>query len=646
MKPLSKSQFKLGLDCLQKLRHYRDGLPSTLEDNSLLRLLAEGGGAVEALQRAVEPPAWVGADGGADVAPASLTRVREALAEVRGGGTRSLYEVTILQGDRMARLDLLRLRPDGVDLVEIKSKSVEEPALEQILHSSGRSVAAKWVPYVQDLAFQAELLRDWLAAHAAELGVAATLPITPKLLLVKKGGRATAADCLANFRTRYVAFRDRFRAEVSYAGPGLRQTDLLVELDATAAVDLLRSDAQAREPSLTGLGLRACMDRLTETLRTQRWPAPRDSLGVGCRKCEYRKEAPGGSGVQRCWGGDIAAVPHHILSLTRLSKRQLSLALESGDPLQAKLTDLNVAECTPRQQAQWRCATRGRDEFGPGLVGDPYAALEAPPGVPVYFLDFETARYPVPYRPGGRVNELIPFQFEGHRLPSREAALYERELLPGFLELGDPAPLRAIVQALRDQFGHQGPIYHWSAYERQVIDALRKDLADSSENQPGDEALIRTCDALKERLRDLCTVAQERVALVRTDGSYSIKRVLPEIWRDGALRAAFARGGAPLDPNHYEADGDPYRALPGLSREFLERIGVEGVAALTGEEAEEADAIKDGGLAMVYYHYVRLFGGHDAPEIRRQFRQYCQLDSAAMVMAYDFLRRAGRGEQK
>ena len=71
MKPLTKSQFKLGLDCLQKLRHYRDGLPSTLEDNSLLRLLAEGGGAVEALQRAVEPPAWVGADGGADVAPAS-----------------------------------------------------------------------------------------------------------------------------------------------------------------------------------------------------------------------------------------------------------------------------------------------------------------------------------------------------------------------------------------------------------------------------------------------------------------------------------------------------------------------------------------------------------------------------------------------
>ena len=60
---ITKSKFKLGLDCIQKLRHYSNGLPSTLTADNLLSLLAEGGGAVEALQRVVEPPHWVGPDG-------------------------------------------------------------------------------------------------------------------------------------------------------------------------------------------------------------------------------------------------------------------------------------------------------------------------------------------------------------------------------------------------------------------------------------------------------------------------------------------------------------------------------------------------------------------------------------------------------
>ena len=57
-----------------------------------------------------------------------------------------------------------------------------------------------------------------------------------------------------------------------------------------------------------------------------------------------------------------------------------------------------------------------------------------------------------------------------------------------------------------------------------------------------------------------------------------------------------------------------------------------------GQEADSG-AIANGGLAMVRYHQVRLFGGHDHPDIQRQFRQYCQLDSAATLMAYDFIRR-------
>lgn len=41
---------------------------------------------------------------------------------------------------------------------------------------------------------------------------------------------------------------------------------------------------------------------------------------------------------------------------------------------------------------------------------------------------------------------------------------------------------------------------------------------------------------------------------------------------------------------------------------------------------------------MLAYHYVRMFGGADDPAIVSQFRQYCRLDSAAMVMVYALMR--------
>jgi hypothetical protein len=59
-KPITKSQFKLGLDCIQKLRHARNGLPQTTQENQMLRLLSEGGAAIEALVRANYPGPSIG----------------------------------------------------------------------------------------------------------------------------------------------------------------------------------------------------------------------------------------------------------------------------------------------------------------------------------------------------------------------------------------------------------------------------------------------------------------------------------------------------------------------------------------------------------------------------------------------------------
>jgi hypothetical protein len=641
MKPLTKSQFKLGLHCIQKLRHYRAGLPSAFAENDLMRLLSEGGAAVEALQRAIEPPDWLGAAGGASVVEASCQQIRLAAAQPKPGGSR-LSEVTLAHGDFLARIDLLRVFPDRIELVEIKSKSwkgsVSSGRLEGIVLKNGREVCAAWVPYLQDLAFQHELLLRWLTQHAAEIGLPSEIPVVPKLILVNAEGVATAADCLGNFRTRYEEFRGGFRARVDYDGAGVHCTELLLEVDASEPVRLMAANVQAKEKKFAGLGVVECMERMATMVRAGHWPDAMESLGRRCKQCEYRVAGPAGSGLRRCWGGGVDAIPYHILKLARLSDAQVLDAIGSGAPRDAKITHLREDQLNPSQKPQWRCANSGAREVHPEFLRDRMTRLKAPDDGPLYFLDFETARYPVPYRAGGRANELIPFQFEGHFLPGRDAALTDRVRLEGFLDLESLDPRRAFVRALSDQFGSHGPIYHWSHFERDVLEKIARSLEADPAPEPGDNGLVWECERLKDRLVDLCEIASLNLTVPETHGSYSIKRFLPVIWTDATLRNAFAPGQAPGDSNHYAHPEDPYQSLPGLPRDFLERLGPEAVASLAGEGGE-SDAITNGGLAMVYYHYVRLFGGHDQPEIHAQFRQYCQLDSAAMVMAYDYMRR-------
>ena len=53
---------------------------------------------------------------------------------------------------------------------------------------------------------------------------------------------------------------------------------------------------------------------------------------------------------------------------------------------------------------------------------------------------------------------------------------------------------------------------------------------------------------------------------------------------------------------------------------------------------DDGASIRNGGMAMLAYHYARMFDGAQHPEIQAQLRRYCRLDSAAMVMVYGLMR--------
>ena len=114
--------------------------------------------------------------------------------------------------------------------------------------------------------------------------------------------------------------------------------------------------------------------------------------------------------------------------------------------------------------------------------------------------------------------------------------------------------------------------------------------------------------------------------------------MVPIAWAEPAIREAFEQGhGAAGDPDCYSGEIDPYDGLPVPPRNLLEELGGESVVRKMIANDDGA-SIRNGGMAMLAYHYARMFDGAQHPEIQAQLRRYCRLDSAAMVMVYGLMR--------
>lgn len=200
---------------------------------------------------------------------------------------------------------------------------------------------------------------------------------------------------------------------------------------------------------------------------------------------------------------------------------------------------------------------------------------------PSYFLDFETSMLAVPIWPGSRPYQHIPFQFSLHVLHA-EGEVLHRE----FLELNGDDPSRPFAEALVDACGVQGAIFVYSArFERTRI----KELADRFPD------LSAGLLAINSRLVDLLDIALARYYHPSQCGSWSIKKLLPAIAPD-------------LD----------YGQLDGIQN------GEMAMAAF--QEAVSPGCLPD-----------------RKREIEFQLRQYCALDTLAMIRIRDFFR--GRQQQ-
>jgi hypothetical protein len=599
---LSKSDFKVARTCATKLYYKKLGYPSARDDDEYLKFLADGGYMIEAIAKLCHPDGIeIGFDHGPEASAQETMRALEAHETV------TLFEATLISQQRLARVDILEKKGNRFRLIEVKAKSFhsEEDGARPFRGTRG-GIEAAWRPYLEDIAFQTLILRSILP----------DAEITPCLCLVDKAKTCGIETIFQKFQLAskpVTGTESRFwRPDVTFTGDveALRRQPLLEVVDVTDEVAELMPE------------VRAAAAEFTATLSSgipQRSVPP---LGVRCKTCEYRVDGDGRNGFKECWG-KLANPEPHLLDLYRVdllgrSGETAARFIEEGRCSLLDVSEGDLRGATGQRQKIQLEWTRKNSEF----IDAKLPAILTKCAYPLHFIDFETSRLAVPYHAGMRPYEQVAFQWSCHTIGEPDGALAHTE----WINTEDSYPNFEFARSLRDILGRGGTIFIWSPFERTALRDIRGQLIKYREQ---DRELADWLDAITADggpLVDLCQLAREHYFHPRMKGKLSLKYVLPAVWEsDHGLhtRPAFAK--------YYRrgADGailNPYDTLPTLP------FG-------NPEEDEATDqVVREGSGAMRAYQEM-LYGlrrNDDATKEQwgRLLLQYCELDTAAMVMAW------------
>ena len=633
---LSKSDFKACCDCRTKLFYRKHSYPTNLDENEYLKFLADGGFMIETVAKAQYP---TGVDLVDERDPSrAFARTQELLLATP---TAVVFEAAARWDKFYARIDILRREGGTLHLIEVKSSSIkaedpEDDAASPFLNPKG-AIISKWREYLLDVAFQARLLRHAFPAFL----------VKPWLCVVNKDHRATAHETMAHFRVVRDEQNPHARPEVIYSGDlqDLRGTGLLAFRDVTAETNLLAGEVATRSADLASL-----LDGRGGVTRVQE---PIADFYKICRTCEYRFQdgrPAQGHGFAECWGKLADASPH-ILNLHRVGQIGSGIFADPVPGLlaqgRASLLDLNVGELgkpgarQERRQVQWSHSAAGGSEHLPLTLSRTLRAHQTSPGWPLHFLDFEACNVALPYHAGLRPYERVAFQWSCHTVDAADRLTHAE-----WLNTDPDFPNFAFAASLRQHLGEHGTVYVWSPYEQSTLHRVLVQIEEWVQRDAR-EALrvsgLPTRAALEElagwidrflgpedakgkrhspRIRDLHELALAHYFHPAMQGRTSIKVVLPAVWRSSATLRAHPWFAAYLQLDAHGHPLDPYQSLPPLP---------------LGDAEGDDDAITDGTGAIRVYQDL-IFRHEADPQFRENRRrlllQYCQLDTAAMVMIW------------
>jgi hypothetical protein len=615
---LSKTDFKVARTCATKLYYRKLGYPSSHHEDEYLQFLADGGYMVEAIAKLLYPDGVeIGFDKGPEAAAAETMRLLQIHEKI------TLFEATLVSGGKLARVDILRKQRIDFELVEVKAKLIDSSQQANPFRRADGKIASEWQPYLEDVAFQYSVLRELVPMAK----------LVPYLCLVDKTKTTTTDSIFSKFQfTESNPSTTRFkRPKVTYTGDPeeLRRSHFLRRLNVMKEVSELLPEVKKSSADFVA----SLQDEVTKI------PVP---LNVRCRGCEYRlppNSVAGDSqgsknGFVECWG-DLANVDPHILDyyqVSRIGPANAPLANSLISRRRVRMSDITEADLVgargiptkinTRQRLQRKYTLENAEFLNPKLVRRFQGRV-----YPLHFIDFETSTVAVPYHAGMHPYEVVAFQWSCHTIREKGGDLQHTE----WINVADSFPNFAFAEALMEQLGNRGSFLTWSLHEETILNLIR---AQMRRYRYSNSRLERWLDFVTKRDRnqsrfivDMCALAKEGYFHPKMKGKLSLKNVLPAVWESNE-----ELHNHPMFLKYYKRTPDgtlinPYDTLPTLPFGNPD----EG-------EGETENVVTEGTGAMRAYQEM-LYGvtrNDDAIKNnwRRLLLQYCDLDTAAMVMVW------------
>lgn len=596
---LTKSDFKVARECPTKLYYKKLRYPSLLNEDPFMEFLADGGYMVEKMAKLLFPDGREMECSGAN--PEDAFNVAKRILEETEDIV--LFEPTILAGRLSARIDILEKRGNVVRLIEVKSTSVDTLADGPNPFRGGRGgIKAEKRSYIEDLTFQVLVLQRAFPGWR----------ISPVLCVVDKARLATRNSTTDKFHLERSG-EGRTASDVVYSGDtdALDSEHVLALVDAASEVDELMPEVEA------------AADQLAASVAAELPIRIAPNLSKGCKDCEYRvPQSEQRNGFRECWG-PLAEVEPHVLDFYRLGNLRPP---RNADPVtfladEGKSGLLDIPESwlsgsyAPRQKIQLE-HTDPPQEYLNTQIREVLRSHE----YPLHFIDFEASRVALPYHEGMHPYQQAAFQWSCHTIAEPGGAIVHSE----WINVEQSFSNFQFARALRDIIGTSGTVYVWSHFEQTAMREIREHLDAMGEDDPELAQWLEDIgDRNNSRVVDMEKLTKDFHFHPRMGGRTSIKVVLPAVWENNSalwehpLFAKYFRRGENGKPI------DPYKTLEAFP---------------DADTGESFGLVQEGTAAIRAYQDLVFGRGSESAEarnaIRLQLLQYCELDTAAMVMIW------------
>lgn len=642
-KYLTKSRFKLALSCPTKLYYNeREEFENVQKEDKFLEALAEGGYQVGELAKCYFP-------GGYDIADKGYELPLKKTDELLLKDSVTIYEAAIRWDNCFVRVDILRKNGNNIELIEVKAKSFSGSA-DEFLNKEGAPSAA-WNEYLQDVAFQ-----KYVAQKAFP-----EWKVTAYLMLADKSKKSSVNGLNQKF------FLKREEGQLKVEKYGDTSLESLgnpilscVSVD-TIATDII-NDAFLKQN-----------EELPYTEKIRIWAnslIKQEKLitptGVHCFGCQFHTTKPEKkSGFNECWK------LHHNYSDEQLSQplikeiwnfRGKSKLLEEGVVFIENVQQEHIGKIEPKKDGTLSTAERqwmqiekinNNDDTNYFNAAGMKSRMEEF-SYPLHFIDFETSMSAIPFYANQRPYEIIAFQFSHHVMYEDGGIEHKNEYIK--LERGE-FPNFEFVRKLKEALtSDNGSIFRFAAHENTILNQIARQLDGVSEcDVPDKLSLIEFIHEITENknenrkgfrsMIDMCQLVKDYYYDPRTNGSNSIKAVLPSVLsrsaylQDKYVQPIYGKNSIIKSQNfdtgwiwiQRDANGnviDPYKLLPKLFNDVDDDLA---------DSLITEDSINSGGAALTAFAKIQFM---QMTEMERNLviqglLKYCELDTLAMVMIFE-----------